>query len=123
MGRKITIKELARELRKNPTKSEKILWEYLRKRRFKGLRFLRQYPIIHEERYGELFFYIADFYCSEVKLVLELDGKVHDYQKESDFNRDFVMRRMGLKVLRIKNEELGNIEAVLEKIRVVTDIG
>ena len=123
MGRKSTITELARELRKNSTKSEKILWEYLRKRRFEGLRFLRQYPIIHEERDRELFFYIADFYCSEVKMVLEIDGKIHDYQKESDFNRDFVMRRMGLKVLRIKNEELYNIDAVLNKIRAVVEIG
>ena len=83
---------------------------------------MRQYPIIHEERDGELFFYIADFYCSEIKLVLELDGKVHEYQKEYDFNRDFVMTRMGLKVLRIKNDELRNIEAALNKIRAMIEV-
>lgn len=112
-----SITELARELRSNPTADEKRMWEILRKRRFHGYRFLRQKPIVHEQHVHRHFFYIADFYCAELKLVIELDGKVHDFQKEYDLNRDTVMKNLGLKVLRIKNEELQNIEAVKQKMK------
>ena len=119
LTRRTTITDLARELRKNPTNAEKVFWEYVRKRRLEGLRFLRQFPIIHEERDEKLYFYIADFYCSEKKLIIELDGPVHDFQKEADYNRDFVLEKMGLKVLRIKNDELQDIDLVFERIREV----
>lgn len=115
------ITEIARSLRKNPTKSEKLFWEYIRKKRFKGLRFLRQFPLIHEGRNGVLYFYIADFYCSKHQLVIELDGKVHEYQKDYDFNRDYVIHNMGINVLRFKNEELDTIDSVLLKIETTID--
>ncbi len=114
-----SITQLARDLRNNPTPSEKLFWESVRKRRFKGLRFLRQFPIVHEERGRKKYFYIADFYCAEKKLVIEIDGKIHDFQKQEDFNRDFVLNQLGITVIRIKNEELVNMDLALEKISTV----
>ena len=113
-----SIVELARELRKNQTPAEKILWNELRGRKLNGLKFLRQHPIIHAE-YPEnprTHFYIADFYCYELKLVVELDGKIHDHQKEYDMERDAVLNGKGLNVLRIENEEVKKIEKVKNKI-------
>jgi len=110
--------QLARELRKNMTPSEKFLWKFLRNRNFEGKKFLRQHPLIYENINDEkLSFFIADFYCAGHKLVVELDGKIHDYQKDYDEQRDFIINEMGIKVLRIKNEEVKDIEKVKEKIK------
>ena len=109
------ITQLARKLRKNQTASEKVLWGELRNRKLAGFKFLRQHPIIYEY-YKKPYFFIADFYCAERVLVVELDGKIHDFQKEKDYQRDLIIKGMGLEVLRIKNEELENIELVKEKI-------
>ena len=111
-----SITELAREQRNNPTPSEKRLWRNLRKRQFHGFRFLRQKPFVHEQRESKRYFYIADFYCAELNLVIEVDGKVHDFQKSYDYQRDLVLNGFGLNVLRIKNEELVDMEGVLERI-------
>jgi leucyl-tRNA synthetase len=70
------------------TPSEKILWEYLRLRRMMGFRFLRQHPVFYREDNNWIVFYIADFYCHELNLIIELDGKIHYKQKEYDSNRD-----------------------------------
>lgn len=86
---------------------------YLRKRELQGYKFLRQKPFVHEQRDNERYFYIADFYCAELKLVIELDGKIHDFQKEYDYQRDLVLNGLRLKVLRIKNEELVDMDMVL----------
>lgn len=112
-----TITELARELRKAPTPSEKTLWTFLRKKQLMGLRFLRQKPIIYDRRQNERYFFIADFYSAELNLVIELDGKVHDNQKEYDLNRDKVLNNLGIRTLRIKNEDLTDIEMVLDRIK------
>lgn len=109
------ITQIARELRKNQTPSEKILWNELRNRKLEGFKFLRQHPIIYEY-YKKPYFFIADFYCAERVLVVELDGKIHDYQKEKDYQRDLIIKEMGLEVLRIKNEELRDLKRVKEKI-------
>ncbi len=111
-----SITELARELRNNPTPSERKLWSMLRKRRLGGYKFLRQKPIIYRQRNNKAFFFIADFYCAELQLVIEVDGKYHNRQKEYDKNRDLVIRELGIKVLRIDNEELKNLDRVKEKI-------
>ncbi len=110
------IKEIARNLRKNQTTAEGILWSLLRNRSFMNKKFVRQYPLIYESRKNDHQFYVADFYCHEHKLVIELDGKIHEYQKRRDYNRDQVINSMGLCVLHIKNEELDNIEKVKKKI-------
>jgi leucyl-tRNA synthetase len=110
------IKELARSFRKNPTSAEKLLWEEIRRRTIGGYKFHRQYPIIYEARNGEYFFYIPDFYCPAKKLVIELGGKIHDYQRERDRHRDEILKEMNLHILRIKNKELGEMEKVIDKI-------
>jgi very-short-patch-repair endonuclease len=111
------LKEIARKFRNNPTPEEKLLWSYLRNDQINGLRFLRQHPIIYESVRNEHYFFIPDFYCSSAKLVIEVDGKVHDYQKDRDHHRDEILRAKGLRILRIKNEELKVIHKVLKKIR------
>ncbi|MEX2409831.1 MAG: DUF559 domain-containing protein [Candidatus Paceibacterota bacterium] len=85
--RRKTITELARDLRKNPTASEKILWEVLRKRRLNGYQFVRQKPFVYEQKRNKRFFFIADFYCAEKKLVIELDGIVHEYIRYYEYQR------------------------------------
>ena len=110
------IKKIAARLRNNQTPEEKLLWSNIRKRKLKGRKFLRQHPIIYESNKSEHFFYIPDFYCASEKLIIELDGKIHDYQKERDKKRDSILKDRELKMLRIKNEELQDIEKVLNKI-------
>jgi very-short-patch-repair endonuclease len=109
-------KFIARELRKNQTAEEKIFWKYVRNRRFHNLKFLRQYPIIcsHDGR-GKIF--VADFYCAKLKLIIEIDGKIHDYQKDFDKLREKVIRLYGFKIIRFTNEEIRNkIHEVLSRI-------
>jgi len=117
MNNFVSITQLARSLRKDQTPSEKTLWQALRNRKLAGKKFLRQHPIVYEELNGKKYFFIADFYCAEYGLVVELDGKIHDFQKDYDQQRDIVLRAHGLKVLHIKNEELQNMELVLQKIK------
>ena len=111
-----TIIELARELRKNQTPAEAIVWEFLRNRRLSGFKFLRQHPLIYNQFNNKLFFFIADFYCNELKLVIEIDGKIHDYQLDYDENRNMVMKKLGLHVEHIKNEEVKNETFLKEKL-------
>ena len=63
-------------------------------------------------------FFIPDFYCAEKKLVIELDGKIHDFQKQKDQDREAILRDLGLNILRIKNDEIGSdIIEVLHRIK------
>jgi leucyl-tRNA synthetase len=110
------IKRYARGLRKNQTASEKILWSHLRGKQLGGHKFLRQHPIVYDQKQDQRHFFIADFYCYEKELVIELDGKIHDLQKKYDYNRDLVINKLGLNVLRIKNKELDRINLVKQKI-------
>jgi very-short-patch-repair endonuclease len=92
-------KMLARELRSNTTKEEKMLWyDFLSKY---PVRFLRQRPI------GR---YIADFYCPVRKLVIEIDGKSHEQEnaKEYDSIRTDYFNSLGIKVIRFGNEDIKN---------------
>jgi very-short-patch-repair endonuclease len=73
-----TIKKQARELRRNVTGSEKVLWDHLRNRKFCGYKFLHQHPIIYKADFKGLNYFIADFYCDTKKAVIELDGHMHD---------------------------------------------
>jgi|AntRauTorcE11897_2_1112592.scaffolds.fasta_scaffold14843_3 very-short-patch-repair endonuclease len=110
------ITKLARELRKRQTPAEKILWHELRNRQFNGVKFFRQHPLIYETDRGRLHFFIPDFYSSEQKLVIELDGKIHEYQRYYDHERDLIITRMGLRVMRFKNEEVSDIKELKAKI-------
>jgi len=107
----------ARELRQNMTEAERVLWKELRNRKFLGLKFVRQYPLIYQVINNEPRYFIADFMCFEKKLVIEVDGMIHEFQKEEDEHREEILESLGLNILRIKNEEVKDIMKVLEKIR------
>ena len=107
----------ARTLRKNMTEAETKLWQYVRNRKFHNLKFLRQHPVIYQITNQNPNYYIADFYCSEKKVIVELDGKIHDFQKEKDEFRDSILTGMGIRILRLKNEETDDIFVALGKIK------
>jgi very-short-patch-repair endonuclease len=110
------IKQIARKLRRRQTQSEKILWQELRDRQVCGMKFLRQHPMPFNWR-GQKRFFVTDFCCCEAKLIVELDGKIHDYQKDYDKTRDFILAGLGYKVIRIKNEEIKyNLKNVITRI-------
>ena len=112
-----SIQTLVRKLRKDSTPSERLLWKYLRNRNFLGLRFKRQYPIAYQTgKLGENHYFITDFYCFDKKLIVELDGEIHNEQQEYDRTRDEILTELGNRILRIRNEELSDIQMVLKKI-------
>jgi len=87
-----------RELRKKQTPAENILWEKLRNRRFLSKKFIRQHPIKFEIE-GKKSFFVADFFCFEKKLIIEVDGGIHLHQKEYNLFRDLVMNKLGFQVI------------------------
>ena len=115
--RKQFIVSLCRQNRQHMTEAEKIVWELLRNRRLDGKKFLRQHKIIYEDSISAIKFFVADFYCAEEHLVLEIDGHIHDSQKEYDQWRTSVLNELGLRVLRIQNHETHFQETLLAKIR------
>lgn len=103
------VKYKAKELRKNMTTQEKILWSFIRKRQLYGMHFRRQHP------YG---IYILDFYCFKANLVIEVDGMIHLKQHGYDMERTKYLIASGLTVMRFKNTDIENrIEWVINKIR------
>ena len=109
-------KILARELRKEQTKAEKLMWQKLRNRNFAGFKFTRQHPIYYFKDDLKKFL-IADFYCHELKLIIELDGEIHLKQKDYDSAREELLRVKKLAILRFQNEEIENsINSCLVKI-------
>lgn len=102
--------KLAGELRKNMTPAEKLLWQKLRNRKVRGYRFRRQHPLKE---------FIMDFFCYEAKLVIEVDGEVHNTisQSERDQERTEILKEFGLRELRFTNMDVfENIEKVIRKI-------
>ncbi len=102
-------KQIRSQLRTNMPKPEEILWQRIRRKQL-GVKFRRQHGI------GR---YIVDFYCAELKLVIEIDGDSHfsDEGKEKDAMRDAFMEALGIKVLRFTNEEvMKQTESVLERL-------
>jgi very-short-patch-repair endonuclease len=87
----------ARDLRKRMTPAERILWSCLRKNQVQGCRFRRQHP---------LGYYIADFYCVEIKLVIEIDGTSHNGKEEYDEQREKTIKDYGLVIIRFTNEQV-----------------
>jgi very-short-patch-repair endonuclease len=101
--------ENAKRLRENMTNSEKLLWEKLKGKQICGLRFRRQHPI-------DIF--IADFYCHEVKLVIEIDGEIHVEHEEYDDGRTAELEKYNITVVRFRNSEIDNdIEKVVKEIK------
>lgn len=102
-------KERRQELRTNMTEPEKQLWQILRNKQM-GVKFRRQHGIGH---------YIADFYCSELKLVIEVDGDSHfsEDAKGYDKIRDDFFLSLNIKTIRINNDDvMNNIEGVSQSI-------
>jgi len=100
--------EIARQFRKEPTKSEKLLWHELRGRKVNQIKFRRQQPI------GS---FVVDFYAPSIRLVIEVDGSIHDQQIEADHARQEILELLGLKVLRLSAHQVENdISACIEKI-------
>jgi len=109
-GAKPELLGIAYDLRRAMTEAEKALWEKLRNRQLKGYRFRRQHPVRE---------FVVDFFCYEAKLIIELDGEVHDnpFQAERDIERTKMLKNMGLKEIRFKNEEVfKNLDEVISKI-------
>ncbi|MBI5700486.1 endonuclease domain-containing protein [Candidatus Saganbacteria bacterium] len=112
------IKETIRRLRRNQTECETKLWKLLKNRKVIGKKFLRQHPIIFKYN-GKNRFLIADFYCHEARLIIEIDGSIHEKQKEYDETREDVLKSLGLSVIRFTNDLVGkNIEKVLSEIKI-----
>ena len=108
--------EIAREFRKEPTEGEKILWSALRGKKLDGVKFRRQQP---------LGYFVVDFYSSVYRLVVEVDGPVHQFQKEADRARQEILEVLGLVVLRIESEIIEKnltmaLGLIRESIRIIS---
>ena len=101
-------------LRKNAPHPEHILWQAIRNRKANGQKFKRQFSIDK---------YVVDFYCPELRLVIEIDGGYHvkESVKEYDFERQRFIESLGINLLRFSDKEiLNNLEGVLNKIKALT---
>ena len=102
------LRPIVREKRHGPTEAENVLWQHLRRHQLRGLGFRRQHSI------GQ---FIVDFYCKKARLVIEVDGLIHQYQEEEDSIRQQYLESLELKVLRFSNDTvLDNIDEVLKQI-------
>ena len=110
------LKPLVRQMRLEPTQAEQALWTRLRNRQLLGLKFRRQYAIDK---------FIADFCCLENRLIIEVDGAVHQYTVEEDAIRQEYLESVGFYVIRFTNDAVAqNIGAVLEAIsQTISNIG
>ena len=111
IGQKVSreLQERARELRKNMTPAERVLWQELRHNRLNGLQFRRQ-QIINP--------YIVDYYCHAKALVVEVDGDIHDLQQDYDKERSNYLITCGFRMVRVSNKEvMQDLAVVVEKIR------
>ena len=115
-------RDLCKKLRRTQTRAETLFWEQVRGRKFQDLKFYRQFPIFYELNDHESFF-IADFFCFDKKIVIEIDGKIHDYRYKQDVDRSRILNNLGLAVFRIKNEKIElNINQVLEELSLFLEL-
>lgn len=101
----------AKELRRTETEAEKLLWARLNKNQLLGLQFRRQHPINR---------FIADFYCHKIKLVIEVDGSIHEIPEHQsyDIGRSEIFNDFGITVIRFTNDQIiNNIETVIKSIK------
>jgi very-short-patch-repair endonuclease len=102
------LKPLAREMRHAPTPAENIMWHQIRNRQRQKAKFRRQYSI---ERF------IVDFCCLEARLIIEIDGEIHQYRQQQDQVRQAYLESRGFTVLRFTNNDvLQRLKTVLAKI-------
>ena len=101
------LKPLARQMRNEPTGAEAKLWQSIRKCQIRGVQFRRQHAI---ERF------IPDFCCLEIRLIIEVDGPIHQYTQAEDQIRQVYLESLGYEVLRFPNLEVFN------NLRAVSDV-
>jgi len=115
------IKIASRELRRNMTNSEKLLWEKIRAKKLNWIKFQKQFCLyVFTENSWLDRYIIPDFYCSEYKLIIELDWSVHNLKKvyELDKVKEGILKDLWYKILRFRNEDIeSDIELVLDKIK------
>ena len=105
--------KLARELRKEETEAEKTLWKRLNRNQILGLQFRRQHP---------LNVFVVDFYCAKIKLVIEVDGSIHEIPEYEahDIGRSDMLDDFGITVIRFTNEQiLEEIDSTINQIKTV----
>jgi len=110
-GASVEIFRRAEVLRHHLTETEKLLWSKSNNKQIQGFRFGKQHPINK---------FIVDFYCHKAKLVIELDGEVHEQKEvaEHDKGREYILKNFGLEILRFTNKEvLNDTENVISKIQ------
>ena len=113
-GRRIKNEKLglAKKMRREMTYAERCFWNGVRNRKVNGLKFRRQHVIDG---------FIADFYCNELRLIVEVDGGVHETQKDYDRLRDYIISRNNITIIRFSNEVVvNNFTMVVKRIRELT---
>jgi very-short-patch-repair endonuclease len=101
-------RQFARALRRQATRAEDILWAQLRASRFHGAKFRRQVPFDR---------FVVDFYCHAAKLLVEVDGKQHEWFADYDAGRTEILERLGVRILRFTNAEVcDDLDSVLGRI-------
>ncbi len=111
MNKKIHNRKHLEPYRKNLTSAEAFLWKQLQQRKLEGRKFRRQHSIEN---------FIADFYCPEERLIIELDGQVHfnSIAQEKDENRTKILEDLGFRVIRFENKMVfDNFQSVLQEIK------
>jgi very-short-patch-repair endonuclease len=102
------LKPFARQMRRKPTPAEDKLWQRIRNKQILNFKFRRQHTINK---------FIVDFYCGEAQLIIEVDGKIHEYTQEQDAIRQEFLESLGFKVIRFTNDEvLQEMPRVLSEI-------
>ncbi len=105
--------EKARQLRRNSTYSERLLWKYLKTKQMMGYDFDRQKPIDK---------YIVDFFCNELMLAIEIDGITHNNKKVYDNYRQSKLEELGITVIRFNAlDVVNNTDGILESISIWID--
>ena len=98
------VRDFARSMRKNSTPAEEFFWEKVRNRRLFGLKWNRQFVMECTGAMNSVKYYVADFYCHELRLVVELDGSIHLHQIEEDLIRTDQLIENGYTVIRFENK-------------------
>lgn len=100
---------MAKAMRRNMTLAERCFWNAVRANKIDGMHFHRQQVIDG---------FIADFYCGDQRLVVEIDGGIHETQKDNDNKRETALKKNGLRIIRFSNQEvINNIGLVLQKLK------
>jgi very-short-patch-repair endonuclease len=107
------LKPLAREMRQKPTAAERKLWQRIRRKQVRGVKFRRQQAIDR---------FIVDFCSLSTRLIIEVDGPTHDTSQEADTLRQALLEALGFELVRFTNRDvLGNIDGVMEVIYEVVE--